>query len=316
MPAGRRFAFIPLLCAGCALLPAAAWAFTSDAWPLPEPVVLHGPAQQVDHGFGPVAMDDTTGVPSDPSIDADLAMDTTSVLDATNQFPQEHHRKRWEDLKPGHDFVFGMKTLGSDAWAVAKGPTTMDRSDFLWTIGVFGVAGALYYYDLDVLNGMHRSWDAPIYGPIVKFGSKYEKLGYIGALAPYYAGGFALTYMLRLDPFPQMFAEAAESNLITGVVRNVLEMTLRRQRPREGYDPRAWFVKGGDSFPSGHASVVFELATIASQHTRSNWLRVVYYAVAGSVSVARAQDDAHWPSDVFMGAVIGTVVSRAIVRRH
>jgi membrane-associated phospholipid phosphatase len=212
--------------------------------------------------------------------------------------------------------VFGLKTLGGDAWAVATGPTHMDRSDFLWTIGVFGVAGTLYHYDLEILNGMHRSWDAPVYGPIVKFGSQLEKLGYIGALAPYYAGGFAVTYVLRLDPFPQMFAEAAESNLITGVVRNALEMTLRRQRPREGYDPRAWFVKGGDSFPSGHASVVFELATIASQHTRSNTLRVLYYAVAGSISVARAQDDAHWPSDVFVGAVIGTVVSRAIVRRH
>jgi membrane-associated phospholipid phosphatase len=192
----------------------------------------------------------------------------------------------------------------------------MDRTDALLTLGAIGIAGALYAYDREVLDGMHRSWDAPIYGPFWEFGDRYEKLGYIGAIAPYYLGGFVVTYLLRLDPLPRIFIEAAESNFVTGLVRNALEMSLRRTRPRENPDPRTWFVKGGDSFPSGHASVVFELATIAAHHTKSKPLRILYYLVATSVSGARAQVNSHWPSDVFVGACIGTVVARTIVRRH
>lgn len=325
MPNRRLTVTTAALCALALIAPGAHPAAAAPS--IREPVTFRAMAPPADHGFGggtrgawqPIAQVDTGRLDAG---DADTLSgevtpaDTSQVLDATNVFPQEHRRKRFKDLKPGEDILRGMRILGEDAAAVVTGPRHMGPEDALLTLGLLGAAGTLYAYDREVLDGMHRSWDAPVYGEVVDYGARWEKLGYIGALAPYYAGGFLVTYALRLDPLPQMFAEAAESNLITGVLRNVLEMTLRRARPRENADPKTWFVKGGDSFPSGHASVVFELATIAAHHTRSVPLKIAYYAVAASVSVARAQVDSHWPSDVFLGAVIGTTVSSAIVRRH
>jgi membrane-associated phospholipid phosphatase len=62
--------------------------------------------------------------------------------------------------------------------------------------------------------------------------------------------------------------------------------------------------------------VVFEVATVASFHTRSNWLRILYYSIATGVSLQRVDSDEHWPSDVVVGACIGTLVARTIVLRH
>ena len=62
--------------------------------------------------------------------------------------------------------------------------------------------------------------------------------------------------------------------------------------------------------------MVFEVATVAAHHTRSVPLRILYYAIATSISLQRVDSFSHWPSDIFVGAVIGTAVARSIVRRH
>jgi hypothetical protein len=227
----------------------------------------------------------------------------------------ERHRS-FQDLKPGRDVLHGLRVTGEDAWAVARGPFHMDRSDALWTLGALAVTGAVYASDADVLDALHRSREDDTYDALLEPGRRLEKVGLIGTMAPYYAAGLAVGYALRIDPLTQMTSEVLESHLITGVLRQALERGVGRKRPREDSDPHTFAFNDGDSFPSGHASVVFELATVASYHTRSNWLRVLYYALATSVALERADSDAHWPSDVVAGAAIGTVVARSIVRRH
>ncbi len=107
-----------------------------------------------------------------------------------------------------------------------------------------------------------------------------------------------------------------------------LKVLVGRARPYVGsHDPHA-FGKGDplalssryESFPSGHATVAFALAGALTEEAGVHWpgrkrvVASVAYAVAAGVAFARVYRDRHWASDVVGGAVVGTLVSRRVVR--
>jgi undecaprenyl-diphosphatase len=63
----------------------------------------------------------------------------------------------------------------------------------------------------------------------------------------------------------------------------------------------------GNSFPSGHASNNFALATVAALfYRRRGWL---VYLPATLVAYSRVYVGSHWPSDVVVSALIGTGIA-------
>jgi membrane-associated phospholipid phosphatase len=72
-----------------------------------------------------------------------------------------------------------------------------------------------------------------------------------------------------------------------------------------------------DSFPSGHSATAFSLATVvAMQYRHRAWVPVLAYTIAAGVGLTRVTMDRHWMSDVVVGAVIGHLVARLVVRSH
>lgn len=70
------------------------------------------------------------------------------------------------------------------------------------------------------------------------------------------------------------------------------------------------------SFPSGHTSAAFALATALTLELgdRGAWVPVVSYSLAGWVGVSRVLDNRHWPTDVLAGAAVG-ILSGRLARR-
>jgi membrane-associated phospholipid phosphatase len=92
----------------------------------------------------------------------------------------------------------------------------------------------------------------------------------------------------------------------------VVELTkalLHRRRPSirltqaRVVGPRA----GGRSFPSGHTSQAFFMATLIVQHFHaSGWAALAMYGIALMVGVTRMYVGAHYPRDVLAGAILGS----------
>jgi membrane-associated phospholipid phosphatase len=106
--------------------------------------------------------------------------------------------------------------------------------------------------------------------------------------------------------------------LAAGVVNGALKYGLGRERPSMTDQPfelrpfnreNAW-----QSFPSGHATVAFSLATGIAAEARRPWVSVAAYTGAGLVAWSRVYDDKHWTSDVVGGALLGVGVTRAAMR--
>lgn len=107
-----------------------------------------------------------------------------------------------------------------------------------------------------------------------------------------------------------------EAMIDTAIVYSVLKAVSQRPRPLVP-DPNDDFFDGGHSFPSGHAANAWALATvIASEYHDRKVVQVTAYAVASMVSLSRYTGRAHFPSDVFVGSLIGYGIGRYVYKKH
>ncbi|HXQ26173.1 MAG TPA: phosphatase PAP2 family protein [Candidatus Acidoferrales bacterium] len=70
------------------------------------------------------------------------------------------------------------------------------------------------------------------------------------------------------------------------------------------------------SFPSSHAAAAFAVATVISHRYRQHrWVPWVAYGMASVISFSRVTNQAHFSSDVFLGAALGFTISEFAVLR-
>ena len=134
-----------------------------------------------------------------------------------------------------------------------------------------------------------------------------------------------LAGMARKRPYTRRTAVLAGEALADAqILAEVMKNISRRERPREippnGDFTHTWFNAGSGilinrgSFPSGHATGAFALATvIAERYRRRRWVPWVAYGIAGVVSFSRITLSAHFPSDIFAGAAFGYSISHFVV---
>lgn len=93
---------------------------------------------------------------------------------------------------------------------------------------------------------------------------------------------------------------------VSSVITIVLKDAVKRERPFERY-PNVVKLSagGGGSFPSGHTSSAFAVATSISMSYPKWYVIVPCYLWAGTVGVSRVALGVHYPSDVLAGALVG-----------
>ena len=112
--------------------------------------------------------------------------------------------------------------------------------------------------------------------------------------------------------------------LLGAVVANLMKTGMGRLRPAFG-DAGAflgpWWTRSSDDFswtqrasmPSSHVMAATVLATW--MWTVCPRLRILGVALTGFVGLARVRFGAHWPSDVFAGAMVGLAVGPPVIGR-
>lgn len=98
-----------------------------------------------------------------------------------------------------------------------------------------------------------------------------------------------------------------ETFLVSAFITLVSKQIIKRERPYQTYHeiiPLA--TEGSYSMPSGHTSTAFVTATSLSMAYPKWYVIVPSFAWASSVGYSRMHLGVHYPSDVFIGALVGS----------
>jgi membrane-associated phospholipid phosphatase len=117
-------------------------------------------------------------------------------------------------------------------------------------------------------------------------------------------------------------AHAGVSTLLSVGVASAITEGIKRivRRPRPYHAVKGWrtpdtlLLPKDYSFPSGHATATWALATGLALHYQKWYVIAPAAMYALSVSLSRPYVAAHYPSDIFVGALIGTATSFLIWR--
>jgi membrane-associated phospholipid phosphatase len=189
-----------------------------------------------------------------------------------------------------------IKTIGEDELDILKSP--FSPGALKWDAMVIGATGILIANDESVAHQVSPSWhntsinisDAGVYG--------------LGAAA----GGIFVSGLFTHDEHAiDTGIRSAEASVDSVILYAAMKAILARQRPYTGEGEGKLFSGNwtAGSFPSGHATLAWTLATVMAREY-PNWpMRLLMYGVATAVSTTRVTGGVHFPSDVFAGSVIG-----------
>lgn len=144
---------------------------------------------------------------------------------------------------------------------------------------------------------------------IERFGADYS-IGVIGGF--YLAGSLADNETAILVAQDSLSASIIASGMITPAIK----VASGRSRPYENAGNNDFQGLGANklnsSFPSGHTTEAFALASVISAHYEETLIKSSAYTVATLVGIARIYNDAHFASDVLAGAFIGNWVGQSV----
>jgi membrane-associated phospholipid phosphatase len=108
----------------------------------------------------------------------------------------------------------------------------------------------------------------------------------------------------------------AASLLVAAAATSGLKIAFGRERPSSNSDAFDFDPPKTDaSFPSGHTTVAFALATSVSDEVHRTPVTIALYGAAALTGWSRLNDNKHWLSDVVGGAAVG-IASAKLMDGH
>jgi len=220
------------------------------------------------------------------------------------------------DKNPAVDLYNAGRILVEDGAHIYTAPARMSTNDALEVAAYLAATGLIFAFDQEILDLVQRNENSAALGPLWDVADFIEPVGHMGNTNAYYFGGMALGYVTGVDELSLICAQILEAHFIAGVGKRAVNYVAGRRRPFEGDGPYSFGNDDATSFPSGHSINIFQVATILSHHVDRKAFTWAAYACAGLVGIQRVRASMHWPSDVFLSAVYGTAVARAVLGLH
>src|SRR5713226_5588022 len=216
------------------------------------------------------------------------------------------------DLEPTGGSPRGFTGLGKDFLLDQKqiwtSPSRIRFSDTEWLVPMAGVTAGLFVTDREF--NRHLSHDPTT----ISHYKTYSTAG-VGALVGGAAGLWLLSYPSHNEHWRETGFLAGEAALNSLVAVEAMKYSFGRERPFQR-DGGGHFFQGGTSFPSEHVAAAWSVAGVIAHEYPGPLPKLFAYGLASFVSYSRVRGQQHFPSDVFIGSVLGNLIAQQVYTRH
>lgn len=196
-------------------------------------------------------------------------------------------------------------------------PLSWDQSAWNNTFVITGIASSAFLFDNMIKHNMQasksKSLDQLTPLPNNILGDFRVMSG--GAIVGWSVG--QLTNDFRLQQTSRL---ALECLFFSAMIKGGMKNFFHRARPYTGSSSNDWKGPNGDSnpgrlsFPSGHSTCAFTIATVISeQYSDIEMVPWISYGLAALTAWSRVYSNKHWASDVIVGAAIGHYTAKMIL---
>src|ERR1700687_3998914 len=217
-----------------------------------------------------------------------------------------------QDQEPVSTAQHGFRELRKDFLLDQKqiwtSPARVRFLDTEWLVPLSGITAGLMVTDRDFSTHLSHNPNTI---------SRYKNLSNasVGALIGGAGGMGLLSHANHNDHWRETGLLAGEAALNSFVVVEGFKYPLGRQRPFQG-NSSGDFLQGGRSFPAGHAAAAWSVAGVIVHESPGVLTKLLVYGLAATVDFSRVRARQHFPSDVFVGSVIGNLIAQNIYSRH
>ena len=205
-----------------------------------------------------------------------------------------------------------LKALGKeflqDQEQIWTSPAKLRFSDAQWLVPLSGFTAGLFVTDYDYSKSLsHNPTTISHYVTLSNAG--------IGALIGGAGGMWVLGHIKHNEHWSETGFLAGEAALNSLVMVESLKYPLGRERPYQGNGTGPFF-QGGTSFPSEHAAAAWSIAGVIAHEYPSPFVKIMVYGLASLVDFSRVHGRQHFPSDVFVGSMMGNLIGQNIYSRN
>ena len=206
----------------------------------------------------------------------------------------------------------------SNTLNILESPFHFDKNDMVMAGIVLTMTGAAFSVDNKIRNDVAKI-HSKSFDKLAYYGEKFGRPVYASILS----GLLYTTGYFTSDNYMKETGQILlESMICTGLITQILKITLGRSRPFTGepntdLDPLEFeFESKDNSLPSGHTSIAFTIATVLSQRLDNIYASIALYSFASLTAYQRIYSDEHWLSDTILGATLGTFIGLKLVKMH
>jgi hypothetical protein len=203
-----------------------------------------------------------------------------------------------------------LRDIWTDQKVIWSSPVRMNRHQWL-TIALPFAAGTagLFASDKEAVTALPNTPDQ------IRWSERVSHLGGLYTLGGVIGAELLIGKTTDHPHLSQLGRLTSEAVIDSMVVSYGVKTLTTRERPLENQG-QGRFWKGSDSFPSGHAthSWAAAMVIVRDPHT-PKWLKVTACSVATAVSLSRWSGQKHFPSDIFVGSVLGGLIGNYVATR-
>jgi hypothetical protein len=204
----------------------------------------------------------------------------------------------------------------TDTKNILTAPLRWDSKDWREASVVMGIAVGLFTQDENIQRWVQEHKN----NTTGNISDDAKKIGTFSAPAVVGLGLYG--YIVGDGKARTTFLLSAESFIITGTFVQILKRATGRHRPYTGDSHDTWSgpsISGQNdhlSLPSGDVSSAFAIASVVASEYDNIVVPSLVYTASTLIGLSRVHNNAHWSSDVFVGAAIGYFTGKAIVASH